>query len=434
VLTDRYGLALSTQSTVARDAFVLGCDRALTLYPGATASFDRAIVADPRFALARAGKAQVLLREGNVVAARQALGDAKDAAGGATAREASHIAFFDLVFAGRTDAAISALHAHLSEWPRDALVVASAANPNGLIGASGRIGQKHQIAEMMDSLAPHYDDDFWFLAYHAMALSEDGQLTAARPKIERSVALNPNNAHGAHGFAHVCYESGDPDTGRSFLSSWLTTYPREGFFYGHLSWHLSLCELLAGNFAQASLLYRDAIALDRHSGGPQQRMSDGAAYLWRSELAGQSRDGDAWRALHQYANDALPRPGSGLADLHVILAQAVVRDDTGPDARARQIEALAAEAHYPSGSYLPALARGFAAFERADFAEAIVVLAPLAGQSERIGGSRAQHDLIEFTLLKACLNAGRLEEARQVLSTRRSGACGVPVKGVETVH
>jgi hypothetical protein len=37
-----------------------------------------------------------------------------------------------------------------------------------------------------------------------MALSEDGQLAAARAKIEQSVTANPNNAHGAHGFAHVC--------------------------------------------------------------------------------------------------------------------------------------------------------------------------------------------------------------------------------------
>ncbi len=155
-----------------------------------------------------------------------------------------------LVFAGRTDAAIAALHEHLAAWPRDALVLATAANPNGLIGASGRIGQKHEIAVLLDSLAPHYGDDFWFLAHHAMALSEDGQLAAARPKIERSVAANPNNAHGAHAFAHVCYESGERDTARTFLSSWLTTYPRDGFFHGHLNWHLSLCELLAGNWAE----------------------------------------------------------------------------------------------------------------------------------------------------------------------------------------
>ena len=228
------------------------------------------------------------------------------------------------MFAGRTDAAIAALYAHLTAWPRDALVVSSAANPNGLIGGSGRIGQKHQIAELMDGLAPHYGDDFWFMAYHAMALSEDGRLAAARPKIERSVATNPNNAHGAHGFAHVCYESGEPDTARAYLRSWLATYPRDGFFYGHLSWHLSLCEIQAGNWDEAVRLYQDALALDRHSGGPQQKMSDGAAFLWRSELAGHPRDAAAWRGLYEYANGALPRPGSGLADLHVILAQAVI--------------------------------------------------------------------------------------------------------------
>jgi tetratricopeptide (TPR) repeat protein len=433
MLADRYDLPLSTASATARDAYVQGCDLALTLYPGAVEAFDRAIAADPDFAMAHAGKAQVLIREGNVAAARTALAEAMDLLPGLP-REAGHIAYFDLVFAGRTDAAIAALHAHLSAWPRDALVLASAANPNGLIGASGRIGQKHQIAVMMDSLAPHYGDDFWFLAYHAMALSEDGQLTAARSKIERSLAANPNNAHGAHGFAHICYESGERDTARAFLSSWLTTYPRNGFFHGHLSWHLSLFELQAGNWDQAMQLYRDAITLDQHSGGPQQKMSDAAAYLWRSELAGRPRDTAAWRALYEYANSALPRPGSGLADLHVILAQAVMDDDTALDVRANQMQDLARNGRYPSGSYLPALSRGFAAFERGDFPAAIDALAPLAGESERIGGSRAQHDLIEFTLLRAYLDANRPEDAQRLLSARRPGASGVPVTGFAALH
>jgi tetratricopeptide (TPR) repeat protein len=434
MLADRYDLPLSTASAAARDDYVRGCDLVLTLYPGAVEAFDRAVAADPGFAMAHAGKAQVLIREGNVAAARAALMEAKDLAPGLLPREASHIGYFDLVFAGRTDAAIAALHAHLSAWPRDALVLASAANPNGLIGASGRIGQKHRIAVMMDGLAPHYGDDFWFLAYHAMALSEDGQLTAARPKIERSLAANPNNAHGAHGFAHICYESGERDTARAFLSSWLTTYPRTGFFHGHLNWHLSLFELQAGNWDQAMRLYRDAFALDRHSGGPQQKVSDGAAYLWRSELAGRPRDTAAWRGLYEYANSALPRPGSGLADLHVILAQAVMGDDTALDVRADQMEELAREGRYPSGSYLPALSRGLAAFERGDFAAAIEALGPLAGESERIGGSRAQHDLIEFTLLRAYLDANRPEDARRLLSVRRAGASGVPVTGFAALH
>jgi len=180
-------------------------------------------------------------------------------------------------------------------------------------------------------------------------------------------------------------------------------------------------------------LYHDAIALDRHSGGTQQKVSDGAAFLWRSELAGHPRDAAAWRALQDYANSALPRPGNGLADLHVFLVQAVMRDEAALDARARQIEALAREGRYPSGSYLPALARGFAAFEGGDFSGAIEALAPLVGENERVGGSRAQHDLIEFTLLRAYLRANRLSEARHLLGVRRPGASGVPVLGVGAV-
>ena len=174
--------------------------------------------------------------------------------------------------------------------------------------------------------------------------------------------------------------------------------------------------------------------LDRHSGGPQQRMSDGAAFLWRSELAGHPRDTPAWRALYDYAVRALPSPGSGLADLHVILAQAVMGDDAGLDARTRRMDDMAREGRYPSGSYLPTLSRGFAAFERGDFFAAIEVLAPLAAENERIGGSRAQHDLIEFTLLKACLEADRAEEAQRLLSARRPGASGVPVAGLAAAH
>jgi hypothetical protein len=243
------------------------------------------------------------------------------------------------------------------------------------------------------------------------------------------VTLNPKNAHCAHGMAHVCYETGDADGGRDFLSSWLATYPREGAFHGHLSWHLALIELGAGNWAAAQRLYRDAIAPDRHPGGPQQKVWDGAAFLWRSEMAGHARDATAWRALHDYAASALPRPGAGLADLHVILTHAVMRDEAALDARTRQIEELAREGRYLSGSYVPELARGFVAFERGDYPAAIAALAPLVRQSERIGGSRAQHDLIEFTLLKAYLNAERLEEARELLATRRPGTSSVVVAG-----
>jgi hypothetical protein len=434
MLLDRYDLPLSTTSAAARDAYVEGCGLALTMYPGAVECFDRSLASDPRLALAHAGKAQIFMREGKAAAARAAIAAAKDVAAGVSVREAGHIRFFDLAFSGETDAAIEALYAHLEQWPRDALIVASATNPNGLIGSSGRIGQKRQTAQLLDRLSRHYGDDYWFLSYHAIALSEDGRVAQARPKIERSVTLNRQNAHCAHGMAHVCYEGDAADDGREFLYSWLADYPREGPFHGHLSWHLALFELAAGNWTTAQQRYRDAIALDQHPGGPQQKTWDGVSFLWRSELAGHPRNELAWRALYDYAAGALPRPGAGLADLHVMLACAVMRDDAAIDARTRQIEEQARDGRYPSGSYVPELTRGFVAFERGDYAAAIASLAPLAQQSERIGGSRAQHDLIDFTLLKAYLNADQLEEARQLLITRRPAASGVPVAGAAALY
>src|SRR4051812_7261178 len=113
MLADRYDLPVSTPSSAARDAYVEGYDLALTLYPGAVEAFDRSLAADPGLALAHAGKAQVLMREGKVSQARAALAAAKDTAGGVSAREAGHIRFFDVAFSGQTDAAIELLYAHL---------------------------------------------------------------------------------------------------------------------------------------------------------------------------------------------------------------------------------------------------------------------------------------------------------------------------------
>jgi len=132
---------------------------------------------------------------------------------------------------------------------------------------------------------------------------------------------------------------------------------------------------------------------------------------------------------------ALPRRGSRRRSCAWALPQPLSKTDLHRmDTRACQKQELAQEGRYPSASYLPALARGFAAFEHGDFCAAIEVLAPLAGENERIGGSRAQHDLIEFTLLRAYLSADRLEDARRLISTRRPGASGIPVVGVAAVH
>ncbi|MFC7692066.1 hypothetical protein ACFQY5_23280 [Paeniroseomonas aquatica] len=68
---DRYGQHLSTGSAAAAAAYDAGNDLLLTHWPGAAEAFDRAIAADPGFALAHAARAHAALREGDAAAAKR---------------------------------------------------------------------------------------------------------------------------------------------------------------------------------------------------------------------------------------------------------------------------------------------------------------------------------------------------------------------------
>ena len=430
MLTDGYGNSLSTASTAARDAYVEGCAAKLTMYPGAIDAFDRAIAADPGFALAHVAKAHALFERGEGTAARASIAAANALTAGLAEREASQIVYFGLLVTGESEAALSALPVHLDAWPRDVLVLGTTAFTNGLIGSSGRAGQKRMLLELLDSLAPHYGDDWWFAAHHGMALSENGQRAAARPKIERSLAQNPANPWAAHATGHLCYEEGEADAARAFLRAWLPGYPRDAPLYSHLSWHLAIAEIEAGDAAAASRLFTNAFAPGVHSGPARGKVNDGVSFLWRWELAGQPRDAASWRVIHDFADTAFPRAGAAFSDMHIALAHAVAGNDAAMATRAGEIDELVAEGRYPSGPLVPAVARGFAAFERRDFTAAVDALEPICGELERIGGSRAQLDLIEFTLLKAYIGADRPDDARRVLAARGRGTQGVPVAGL----
>jgi Tfp pilus assembly protein PilF len=434
MLTDRYGLPLSTTSSAARDAYVEGCEAKLTMYPGAIETLDRAIAAEPGFALAHAAKAHALLERGDAPAARASMAAANSLAAGLPAREASHIAFFELLVAGEAEAALPALYAHLDAWPKDALVLATAAFTNGLIGSSGRAGQKRMLLELLDRLAPTYGDDWWFTAHHGMALSENGQRAAARPKLERSLAQNPNNPWVAHALAHLCYEEGDPDAARAFLPAWLTTYPRRGALYSHLNWHLALAHLEAGDAAAASRLFRQTFSPETHSGPPRGKVTDAVSFLWRWELAGHARDPDAWRKMYDLATTAFPHAGLAFSDMHIALAQVVAGNKSGLESRKREIDEFARKGRYPSCPLVQAVARAFAAFERQDFSATVAALKPIVGELERIGGSRAQLDLVEFTLLQAYVNAHRVEDARRMLKLRGRGSSTPPIAGLAAAH
>jgi hypothetical protein len=427
---DRLGLALSTGSAAAAVEFRAGNDLLLTHWPGAPAAFERAIAADPGFALAHIGRAQAALRAGDTAQVAASLAAAEAQVADLTERERGHVGYFGLLLRGQATAALAALPGHMAEHPRDAMVLDTAITPNGLIGSSGRADRHAYLIGLMDGLAPHYGADWWFGAMHGMALSEAGRGAEARPKVEAALAARPENAWAAHALAHVCYESGATDEARAFLRGWLPGYAREGTLFSHLAWHLALGELAAGDAAAARAIFVESCGPQSHTGPARLRLTDAASFLFRAELAGAPRDAAGWQAVLGFARAMFPRPGFAFADLHVALAEAVAGDGAALAAWVAQVEALAREDRYPAAPVLAAAAAGFAAFARQDYAGAIAALAPVVAERDRVGGSRAQMDLLEFTLLRAVVEAGEPERLPRLLAARRPGPGAVPVAGL----
>jgi tetratricopeptide (TPR) repeat protein len=430
MLADRYGLPLGTSSNAARDAYVAGVDGVLSAAHGDSAHLARATEADPTFALAHAALARARFLMADVAGARQSAARARELAASATPREQGHVDALCLAIEGKPVEALAATQAHLARHPRDAMVASPATGVFGLIGFSGRPGREPEQIEFLEALRPHLADDWWFQAVYAFALEEVGRLDEARDLIERSMAQNPRNAHGAHIKAHVLYEQGEDRAALDYLDSWLPAYPREGLMHCHISWHVALFALMLGDMARAWQVYEAQVHPGGAWGPALNVATDAPAFLWRAELAGQARREPLWREARDYALKSFPKAGIAFVDVHRALACVATGDPEGIGAVVMELEQRAAAGRSPAGEVVPQLAAGLAAYGRGDWARAITSLEQALAGTVRIGGSRAQRDLIENTLLAAYIKDGRAAEARKLVAAHADRRPSVPVAGL----
>ena len=430
MLTDRFGQSITTSSEVARDAYIAGCDGVLSAAPGDRAYLERAVAADSEFALAHAALARARFLMADVPGARDSAARARKLAAQATSREQSHVNALCLAIEGKPVESLAASRAHLVEHPRDAMVAAPATGVFGLIGFSGRQGREPEQVEFLEAIKPHLSDDWWFQSVYAFALEEVGRLDEALDLIERSMAGNPQNAHGAHIKAHVLYERGEDRTALGYLESWLPGYAREGLMHCHISWHVALFALILGDTERAWQVYEAQVHPGGAWGPALNVATDAPAFLWRAELAGHVHRPKAWQDVHAYAQKSFPKAGIAFVDVHRALAAVAAGDGDAIGSVVSELKERAASGRSPAGDVVPRLATGLAAYGKGDWAGAIAVLEPALAETVRIGGSRAQRDLIKNTLLAAYIKAGRNAEGRKLLAADTERRPSVPVAGL----
>ncbi|MGE3247464.1 MAG: tetratricopeptide repeat protein, partial [Beijerinckiaceae bacterium] len=283
-LQDRFGQPVTASSRAAIDAYVEGMDILLSAWPGADAHFDAALAADPDFALAHVARGRVLQMQGKGEAAAAAVSAANALVERLDDRERSHIHAVSLAIAGDGAGALDALKQHIRDWPRDAFVLSLTTGVYGLLGFSGARDHHEQQRDLLDSIAGHWDGDWWFLGYRGWAHAETGNAEFGAPLIEESLALRRANGNAAHGRAHAFYELGDAAGGAAFLDNWLPDYAANGSLYPHLSWHLALFALRLGDAAKAVALYDGRIDPALGKQPPFFAIIDSGAFNWRCLL------------------------------------------------------------------------------------------------------------------------------------------------------
>ena len=206
-------------------------------------------------------------------------------------------------------------------------------------------------------------------------------------------------------------------------------YDRSASFHCHLAWHVAMFELHQGHLDRALAVFQRDIL---RAVNPRLAMIDGSALLWRLELddadrergadgeraaAGRRDDGPAWRTLADLAA-RVSRPGFVFGEVHAALAYARSGDTTALTKLIDGLRDVDAKGHPIAGTVALPLVRGIAAFVAGDHAGALAHFKPVEEEIHRVGGSHAQWELFEETMVACYLGLGRHDDALRLMRRR----------------
>jgi len=347
---------------------------------------------------------------------RGALKAARVAVRRATTRERLHLEAAETWAEGRLRDAAAVYEEILVDHPTDALALRLAQDAYFFMG---------QSAAMRDSVArvlPEWRDEdaltSFVLGARAFGLEETGDYMGAEAAAREALRRNPADAWAAHALAHVFEMTARPQEGAAFLQASRADWGAAHFMAGHNGWHLGLFlielgrvdEVLAGFDRHVLAALQNDAALDR---------IDAASLLWRLELEGVDV-GARWGVVRKHWAAHLHDHVLAFNDLHLALALA-----GEPKLAAMLGDSLDAYAREGEGDNAVVMAQvgrplidAMLDFAQGDYAEAVEGILPLRYDVWRIGGSHAQREIVDLTLLAAAERAGEKGLARALLAER----------------
>jgi tetratricopeptide (TPR) repeat protein len=277
---------------------------------------------------------------------------------------------------------------------------------------------RDRVARVLPEWGQHQPGYHALLGMHAFGLEETGDYARAEDSARRAIALNSRDGWAYHAIAHVMEMMGRYEEGAAFLRDNEAGWAPESFFQVHNWWHLALFRLEADQTAEVLKLYDGPIR-----GGQSSvilDLVDASALLWRLKLRGVD-PGSRWEAIADRWQPLIEDKLYSFNDCHAVMALL----GAGRIGEAeRTVSILTETARRQSDNAMMSrdvglpLARALVAFEQGRYAATIDLLRPLRTIAQRFGGSHAQRDLIDLTLIEAAHRAGEPGLVRALANER----------------
>jgi hypothetical protein len=333
-----------------------------------------------------------------------------------TTQEAGHVAAIEHLLKGHWHRAAAVLEDVAIAHPRDLLALQVGHQLDFFTGNARML--RDRIARARSAWSTDVPGWHTLLGMHAFGLEEMADYTAAEAAGREAVALEPRDAWAQHAVAHVMEMQGRVKEGIAWMCADTAAWSEGNFFAVHNWWHLALYHLEIGEMAEVLRLFDGPIYGRRSQ--VMVDMIDAAALLWRLHL--RSVDvGERWQAVAAAFAPAASAGNYTFNDVHAMMAfVGAGRRDLAEQVLAAQREAIGRDDDNAgfTRSVGHAVARAVQAFGDERYSEVVELIRPVRGIANRFGGSHAQRDVLDLTLIEAALRAGQQDLAKALAAER----------------
>jgi tetratricopeptide (TPR) repeat protein len=328
-------------------------------------------------------------------------------------REAHHPRAARAWAAGDWEAATRPLERALLRHPRDLLALKVVQDLYFFLG--NRLELRDTAARVLPGWPAGQPGWGYVQGMYAFGLEENADYRQAEARARAALEHNPRDVWAVHALTHVFEMQGSQQDGITFLTASAPDWSAS-FFAVHNWWHRGLFHLELGEIEEALALYDSRLRATRST--EWLDVVDAAALLWRLALSGADVTERA-AALAADIDGLVTSPVYVFNDWHAVMAFGLAGDHP------RNELVIAANRHLTAPTNRRAAKRAgvdlleaFGAFADGRPDRAIDLLIDIRPRASAVGGSHAQRDIIDLTLIAAAARAGDDALARALVTER----------------